>query len=147
MENNSELSLNASSINHLKESAKWSYFLSIIGFISLGIIVTMALFIKAIFSIFPSNGPTGFGAASLPFTMMSVMYIIIAIIYFFPILYLYKFSSKIKNAIKLNDSIVLEDAFKNLKSHYKFIGIFMIVMLSLYALIFVVSIGSMAIFR
>ena len=56
-----------------------------------------------------------------------------AIIYFFPILYLYKFSSSIKNGILNSSSDQLDLAFRNLKSHYKFMGILVIVMLAFYA--------------
>ena len=41
-----------------------------------------------------------------------------------------------KSALKLNNNEDFKMAFSNLKSHYKFMGIFAIVIISIYILIF-----------
>lgn len=46
----------------------------------------------------------------------------------------------IRAGINNNDQEKYTEGVKNLKSHYKFIGIFMIVILSIYALIIVIGI-------
>jgi len=51
------------------------------------------------------------------------------------VLYLYKFSIYSRNAIKNNDSNEIVNALKNLKSHFKFIGIFTLIFLSIYLMI------------
>jgi hypothetical protein len=53
--------------------------------------------------------------------------------------YLFQFSSKMKKALATKNDETLASAFKMLKSHYKFIGVFTIITLSLYALLFIVS--------
>jgi hypothetical protein len=58
------------------------------------------------------------------------------LLYFFPVLYLFNFSKKMKNALSNNKTVDFTLAFKNLKSHYKFIGIFTIVIISMYVLMF-----------
>jgi uncharacterized membrane protein YjgN (DUF898 family) len=119
----------------LAEAGKWGRFIAIVGFIMVAFMVIFALFA----GVFMSNLP---GTEELPFSMgfFSIIYLVIAAVYFFPILYLYRFSMRIREALNRNDEMVLENAFENLKSHYKFLGILIIVMLVLYALIFALAI-------
>jgi len=65
---------------------------------------------------------------------MGLMYVLIGLLYFFPVYYLFKFSSKVRTALMTKNTQELETAFENLKSHYKFIGILMIITLSIYVL-------------
>jgi len=77
--------------------------------------------------------------------VMGVVYVIMSAIYFFPILYLYKFSNDLKGALNGNNGSQLELALGNLKSHYKFIGILTIVMLGIYLLAFLFAGAAAAI--
>ena len=135
-----ELQLNQSAKDFLKETAKWAYFLSIIGFVGIGFLIIAAIFAGAIFSTLgntvPAMGTMG-GSFGL---MISVFYILFAAIYFFPVYYLFKFASNAKTAFKDNDSEALTNSFEYLKSHYKFLGIFTISILVIYGLIFVFAI-------
>ena len=45
-----------------------------------------------------------------------------------------------KSALATKNDDVLADAFENLKSHFKFIGVLTIIVISLYVLLFVFSI-------
>lgn len=123
----------------LKETAKWGYFLSILGFIGLGFMVLLAVFIGTIFSTLSNftggmNPMMGIGSG-----FFSAIYLFIAALYFFPIYYLFQFSSKTKKAFKDNDNDQLNASFGYLKSHYKFVGITSLVFISFYVLIFIVS--------
>jgi hypothetical protein len=76
-------------------------------------------------------------ATSMPFnlgTAMTIFYILMIVIYIFPLYYLYQFSVKLKKAVTSKDDEVLANAFEMLKSHYKFVGVFTIIMLSIYIL-------------
>lgn len=140
MENQNNLQLNEQAVVALRESAKWSYFLSILGFIGVGFLVIFSFFIGTIMSMTPNN-PYGEGG---PFEMvkgfLSFFYIVIAVIYFFPILYLYRYASGMKQGLLMSDSESVSNALVNLKSHHKFLGITAIVVISLYFLIFIVAI-------
>jgi len=70
---------------------------------------------------------------------MTVTYLVLALIYFFPVYYLLQFANKMKKALSTKNEETLTNAFEMLKSHYKFIGVFTIITISLYALLFVVS--------
>jgi len=145
MENQS-LQLNEQAISALKEGAKWSYFLSILGFIGVGLMIIASLFISRTFSSLPNvqeeTTPLGFDPSNFG-TFFAVFYIIFAVVYFFPVYYLFKYSSGVKEAIQTKSTEVLGNAFVNLKSHYKFIGISVLLVISLYALIFIITISAL----
>jgi hypothetical protein len=66
-----------------------------------------------------------------------------ALLYFFPTLYLFSFASKMQVALRNNDQISLNNSFKNLKSCLKFFGVLLVITLCIYAiaLIFAVIAG------
>ncbi len=113
----------------LNETRKWAYFLSILGFVFIGLIVLGGFSVGTIMNEFTDE--------SLPFPgfALGFVYLIIGLVYFFPIYYLFKFSTNMKDALLHNTEENIESAFANLKSHYKFIGIFTLVMLAIYLLI------------
>jgi len=117
--------------SYLLETAKWSKFLSILGFILVGPMVIGALFVGVTL-----GSEAGMRSSGLPFppALFSLIYLLIALLYFYPIYYLYNFSVKMKNSLQTGDGTMLRDSFKNLKSHYKFIGILAIVVISIYVL-------------
>ncbi len=131
------LSLNKQTKAFLLETAKWSKFLAIIGFIMVGFMVIMGLSFGSIMGVIASmDSSTSMAMEMIPMGLFGVFYVILALIYFFPIWYLFKFATKMKNALLTDDESELTEAFSNLKSHYKFVGILTIIMLSLYALMF-----------
>ena len=134
-----ELQLDSTAKDFLKETAKWAYFLSIIGFIGIGFLLLIAVFAGTIFSSLGTmQGMGGMGASFG--AAMGAAYFLMAGLYFFPVYYLFKFSSNAKKAFRDNDSAALTESFGYLKSHYKFFGILMIILLSIYALFFVFAI-------
>lgn len=128
-----DLSLTTAAKAFLKESAGWTKFISIVGFVFLGLLVLIALFAGAFLG--EMMGNSGMGA--MGGAVVTVIYLLIAALYFFPIYYLFQFSSKMKAALQTQNSEFLEQAFSNLKSHYKFMGILLIIALALYAIAFI----------
>lgn len=131
-----ELQVDQTSISYLSETARWAKFLSIVGFILCGLMLLFAFFIGTILTIISRignsdsfNSNMGTGSAFL-----SAYIIVIALLYFFPCLYLFNFSMKMQNALRTNDQTSLNAAFGNLKSCFKFVGILTIIVLSFYLL-------------
>ena len=125
-----QLTLTSRAKGFLKETAKWCKFLSILGFLGLGLLFLSSFFISTIYASMPQS-------TSIPFnlgTAMTIFYIIMIAIYIFPLYYLHQFSVKLKKALTSKDDEVLANAFEVLKSHYKFVGVFTIIMLSIYIL-------------
>lgn len=128
----------------LLETAKWAKFLSIVGFVMSGLMLIGSLFMITIGS---SVSNLEGRAATAPLYSMGVSYIILAAVMFMPVYYLFKFSVGIKKGINSSNQEDFKNGFQYLKSHYKFNGIFMIVMLSIYLiaiLIMLIFAGSMA---
>jgi len=148
-ENLFELQVDQQSIGYLSETARWAKFLSIVGFVVCGLMVIFSLFFSSIMSTISKmgNGNDSFGASTMAIGnyAFSIVYIIIALLYFFPCLYLFNFSSKMQTALRNNDQLNLNAALGNLKSCFKFVGILTIVVLSFYLLgtIVVVSVASL----
>ena len=136
------LELNQLAKDALREGAKWTFFLSIMGFIGVGIMVLAAIFMTIALSSVPSELDS-YGMFGAMKGFISLFYLLMAVLYFFPIYYLYKYSSNVKTALQFNDSNLLADAFVNLKSHHKFLGISIIVIFSLYLLVIIGAVITM----
>jgi len=135
---NFENQLTASAIGFLKESAKWCKFMSIVGFVGVGLMVLAALFMLIGLSAFDSMNEM----SKFPFPMsaFSIIYLVLAAIYFFPVYYLYQYAAKTKLALQSRNQQLLTEGFENLKSHHKFLGIFTLIIISIYGLVFVFAI-------
>lgn len=138
-----DLHVDVQSSAYLAETSKWAKFLAILGFIFCGLIILVAIFAGSILSSMVSRygGDTmpGFGGA-----FISIIYILVALLYFFPCLYLFRFATKMQVALKNNDQEILVGSFKNLKSCFRFVGILTIVVLSLYVLFLIFVIIGLA---
>lgn len=127
---NTDLRLTSESIVYLSETRKWTMFFAILGFIGIGFLAIGFIALAIIGTI---GGLMG-GMESAVFGVLAVVYLIIGVLYFFPVLYLLKFSTNMKAALEQTKQSKLTDAFLYLKSHYKFMGIFTIVVFGLYLL-------------
>jgi len=129
--------LNNQSILYIRETAKWAKFLSILGFLFIGLIVVLGVLMGVFLPILNDNPDVSTLGASFGGGAIMSIYILIAVVYFFPILYLYRFAKKIITAVDENDESYLESGFMNLKSMFKFMGILSIIMIAVYVLIIV----------
>jgi len=149
MENSSqfdsfELQLTQQAQDFLKETAKWAMFLSILGFIGLAFMLLGGLAMFAAGSAIDSaSGDMGMMGA-FPSSVLGAIYLIMAILYFFPVMYLFKFASNTKQAISDRNSEMLTNSLGSLKSHYKFVGILAIVMIVTYIVGIIVAISVFA---
>jgi hypothetical protein len=120
--------------SYIYEAAKWARFLSVIGFIV---------------SVFLIIGSFGIGAALTenpgvmaqmgPFGQMggigiTGLYLALALMYFYPSLLLFRFANKGKQGVLFGDQESLDSAMLNIKSLFKFWGIFTIIIMIAYFL-------------
>lgn len=134
-----QIVLTSKSKNFLKEIANWSFFFSILGFLSILFFIVVAILVGTVYApmldmLTMQQGVTGSGL------YVMILYLVIALLYFMPVLYLFKFSRKMKEALATKSDETLAEAFGYLKSHFKFIGVMTIIVISLYILLFVFSI-------
>ncbi|SIN83884.1 DUF5362 family protein [Chitinophaga niabensis] len=135
-----ELSIDEASSGFLNETSRWAKFLSIVGFVMVGFMVLISLSIIGLGS---SNAliEASFQNAGYSSPMMvGVIYLVMAVISIFPYLYLFQFGSRMKAALHGSDQNALNSAFSSLKSSFKFVGVFTIIMLAFLILAFVVMI-------
>ena len=135
------LSIDPLTKSHLNETAKWARFLAIVGMVLLVLMIIFGLFFSTMMA--TSSNPfeepveggsglmSGFGIG------MAIFYIIMAVIWFFPLLFLLRFANTMKASLHSNDQNALNVSFQNLKSCFRYVGIITIIILALYALIFV----------
>lgn len=126
---------------HLSQTAEWGKFLAIIGYVILGIMVLLAFLmmfaLSGIRKTIPVFSPVILGSVYLIFTG----------IHFIPVTFLYRFSAEAKGALRSNDEEQYVAAFKNLKSLFKFMGIYTIVVMVLYGLFILLAVPLSMLFR
>ena len=139
----SELVITEEIAKYLTIVSKWGKFLSILGFAFVGLVVFGGIIMSLVFSLIPSSDLDVF---PVPAFLLGFLYLVIGLVYFFPIFYLFRFSFGIDQALRLNDQDKLAKSFHFLKAHYRFIGIFIVVVMVLYVvlLVGVVAFGMFA---
>lgn len=126
-------------ISGLNETRRWAMFMSILGFIVSGLLLLAALFIGSFMSFVPEE------AYNAPFSkhLFPVLYLIGAFINFIIALFLYKFSSKTKDAIHWRKPELMHKALNNMKLFWRWVGIFTIlyIVMMLAGFIYVLTVG------
>ena len=126
-----ELEITDTLKKHLTDIAGWAKILSVVALISCGFMLAGALFTGFYISrVMHYRYGFSFGPA------ISALYIFFAVVWFFPSVLLYRFSLKLNAAIKNNIQEDIDEAFLDLKSLFKFLGIGTILILSLWIISF-----------
>ena len=115
-----EVKITGSMVDSMRSTRPWTMFLSVLGFIGAGlflIIGIVMLFMRAL----PRQD------AQLANAFMGVMYIVFAVVYCFPSLYLFKYSNFVKLFYQSKNEGHLESALSYQKSFWKFVGILSII--------------------
>jgi hypothetical protein len=134
-----DLQIDRQSTLYLTETARWGKFLSIMGFIMIGL-CTVGFAIALVTGVTRSSAAfagTGYEMNTFQNTILPIVMIVLFLIYFFPTLYLYRFSTLMQKALLDNDQETMNNSFGNLKSAFKFVGLLTIIMLCLYGLLFI----------
>ncbi|HSN17072.1 MAG TPA: hypothetical protein VLV87_02585 [Gammaproteobacteria bacterium] len=127
-------------LTQLNATRPWVKFLAILGFIFTALMILVGLMFILVGTSIPGEAgmPGSFGR------IFGIVYLILAFLYLFPCLYLIRYARAIE-AIPGTGQAAFEEALKNQKSFWKFVGILTIVMLGLYVLfIFVGVFAAMA---
>ncbi len=136
-----ELNIDNESSQYLTETARWGKFLAIVGFVTCGLVAIASFFIGAIlsrspFAAYGADGAAG-TAGAIGGTFITLLYLAIAVLYFFPCFFLYRFSVRLKAALKGNDQVQLNQSLRSQKSLFKYVGILTIIVLAIYALVLI----------
>jgi hypothetical protein len=135
-----KIEIDQETLAHFDTTRKWAMFLAIIGFIFLGLLLIIGLLAGTFLSAFS----TGENSIGIHGPLMFIPIILMAAIYFFPVLFLFRFSKHASHAVHNYDKMEFHKAIKNLKAYFAYIGILLILVLSLYLVILVVAGSSLA---
>ena len=143
MENNREplkIEIGQETLNNLDTARKWTMFLAVAGFIFIGILIILGLLTGTFLSAFYSSDTT----AGIPDSVLVMLIFALAVISFFPALFLFRFSKHISSAIKTQSVKELQTAFKYLKRYFVYTGILLIIAIFCYIAGVVLAGTSMA---
>jgi hypothetical protein len=122
--------------NYLKGASGWMRFLGIVGFISCGFMVLAGGFMALLPALFMrmhefdaeeliADLPGALGA------MSGFIYIALAALTFFPAFFLYKAGARIRDYMRTDADSDLEEALRNNRIFWKFLGIITIISMAL----------------
>jgi uncharacterized membrane protein YozB (DUF420 family) len=125
-----KLKINNSIKENLITSAKWARFLAVVGFIFTGLMALGSLVLLV------TSMTSGIG----PLILVAFIYVGLTITMIFPALYLIRFAGSIEKGLNSNKQGEFDYGVQNLKSLFKFAGIYTIVFIALYIIhIFVLA--------
>jgi len=137
LEEKPKIELEYETLKDLDRTRRWTMFLAILGFIGIGVLLIVGIITGVFLSVF-NKGDT---ASSYPGWLVCIVIIAASAIYFFPLLYMFRFSKFISGVVKTRNTDELKRAFKNLRSYFTYIGILVIALLVIYVIAFV-ALGS-----
>jgi uncharacterized membrane protein YjgN (DUF898 family) len=142
------LSIDPLTKTQLTETTRWARLLAVAGFVFILLLVFIGVYSSLTISRYEDmfNGYTGrrtfmeslgVGAA--------ITYIVLAVIAFFPFLFVLRFATAMRNALAANNQASLNDSFHYLKLYFRYLGIVLIVCLVVIVLSILMGILSRAI--
>jgi hypothetical protein len=134
-----KMEIEQETLNNINTTRKWTMFISILGFIFLGLLFVIGAITGSFLIAFNSNEKV----LGITESLMFIPIILLALLYFFPVLFLFRFSKHAGNAVHKLDKTALHNAIKNLKYFFVYMGVLIIVILILYVAILIVTGTSM----
>ncbi len=128
-----ELTVTTEIKRYLYTAGSWAIFLSITGFIACGFLVIVGLFMGSVMS-------ANMKMAGIPSFLFTLIYLVMALVYFFPALYLLRFGNRMRSSIQDQSQEDLTRSLANLKSFFKYSGILIIVVIAVYLLAMIAAV-------
>ena len=112
-------------IGSMRSTKRWTRFLAIVGFVSVGFMVLFGLFMIFAGHLFPHKEGPYYSV------IMGVYCFIASILYLIPAIYIFKYSSAIGRFLNNKKAFEMESALSYQKSFWKFAGILCLIMITL----------------
>ncbi len=128
------LSLTTRGRDNLGETARWAKFLAIMTFIFAGFIALIGIFAGTFFQLMGLDMYVPVGAG------LTIFYLFLGGLTFLPGLFMYRFATYAKQAVRDQSTGALDDSLVNMKALFKFYGILTLIMLVIYGLFFLIAI-------
>ncbi|MBS1581787.1 MAG: hypothetical protein JST66_06250, partial [Bacteroidetes bacterium] len=102
---NTPTALSLADAEEIRGTARWARIIAIIGFVMLGIMLLFGVFFSTFMARVMSMSAAMTGAAvPVDFSMLgmfyTVLFIVIVLIYFFPVLFLYRYATRTLKALR-----------------------------------------------
>jgi uncharacterized membrane protein len=146
MENTPEpnrIEIDPVSLKHLNSIRKWTMFFAVLGFIFVGLLLIAGIVAGAFLTIFNSGMPD----TGVPQWLMSVIFVVIAAVYFIPVFFLFRFSSNMRDAVHSLKQEKIRKAFRNLRAYFTYLGVLVILGLCFYVTALIIAGSSLAFFK
>jgi hypothetical protein len=119
---NRKIEIGEETLKHLNKLRKWTMFLAVSGFIFFGIIIVLGLITGTFLTTFNHSDKT----PGLSDALVVTGFIALALLTFFPVFFLFRFSKHASNALTTLDRKNMHKAIKSLKRFFIYIGILLI---------------------
>lgn len=126
------LAVSAPAIQILDRTRPWVLFMSIVGFVSVGFMILGGIGV----------GIAGIATRKPEFAIVAILYPLLGLIYLFPSLYLYRYSTRIRGLMTNPHAQQLESALDAQRSFWKFVGVFTVIGVAVTILIFMFAIAA-----
>lgn len=126
--------------SNLRASARWASFLAIVGFVGVGfmILISIQLFTTSTHGYNTYYGSTGHESMAI----MGTIYLVMAVVSFFPAYFLIMFANKIKKATLNQDPIRMEEASNFMRIYFTYVGVMTIITILVVIFIFFAVLGA-----
>ncbi|MFP9117781.1 hypothetical protein ACLI08_08340 [Flavobacterium sp. RNTU_13] len=133
-----ELRVTEEAKNHLRVAGGWGLFISIVGFIIIGLSLLMSFIVMV--------GAGNMPAGAMPFNpaVVGVFMLVFNIFWAIPVVTLFRFSIKARNAVADMNTEQLTQAFANLKYNLMFAGILIILSIVMYFVLIIAVVSTAA---
>jgi nitrate reductase NapE component len=123
-----ERQISNATLDYMRKASKWMRFVAIVGFIFTILMVLFAFALPQMMSQFTNLGMSTNDTANLG-AAGTVVYLIIAAIFFLPNLFLFQSANAFSRYVNNSDANTIETGFKKLHSLYLFLGVIFIIYL------------------
>ena len=120
-------------VSMLRQTKPWVRFISVMMFIGSAFMVLGGLIMMI-------SGAAGVGPAAGVGAVIGVVYIVMALFYIIPAVFLWRYADRIALFVQERSTGALASALEAQKSFWKFVGILMLVVMAIYAVIIVFTI-------
>lgn len=118
-------------VEEMRQMAPWMTFLSILGFVGTGFLLIVGLVLFFMSSLLSSLHIPSF---------MGLIYLVMAVIIFFPYLYLYKSAESYRGFIQRGDADSVEEALSLQKKFWRYLGILAIIYFGMIILVMLMAV-------
>ena len=124
-----KLEIGSDTLKNLNTIRIWTTFLSVLGFILIGLFIIAGI----VTGMFLTTFSTTKAALCIPESLVIILLFVAGAISLFPVVFLFRFSKNIRDAVQNNDQQKLDRGIRNLRKYFTFIGILVIIAITVYA--------------